>query len=106
MRIKVERKVIPESFLKIEGRGDARWGERPEREGPIEELVDDQNPCPEAPPRSRIERRGESKGNVRGGATIRGAMEKSRYVRVIEGEEVRRNDPVEYFSLLGNGSTS
>ena len=29
--------------------------------------------------------RGGSKGNVRGGATARGAMEKSRYVKAIEG---------------------
>ena len=33
--------------------GDARWGERPERERQIEELVDGQNPGPEAPPRSK-----------------------------------------------------
>ena len=50
--------------------------------------------------------RGGSRGNVRGGATARGAMEKSRYVRVIEGEEVRRDVPVEYFLPTGVGSTS
>ena len=33
---------------------DARWGEKPEREGQLEELVGDQNPSPEAPPRSKI----------------------------------------------------
>ena len=33
-------------------------------------------------------------------------MEKSGCVRVIEGEEVRRDDPVEYFLLAGVGSTS
>ena len=33
-------------------------------------------------------------------------MEKSGCVRIIEGEEVRRNDPVEYFLLAGVGSTS
>ena len=85
-------KVIPASVLKIEGRG-ARWGERPEREGRIEELVGGQNPDPEAPPRSE--------GNVR-----RGAMEKSGCVRIVEGEEVRRDDPVEYFLPVGVGSTS
>ena len=37
---------------------DARWGERPEREGRIEELVDGQNPGPEAPPRNKKEREG------------------------------------------------
>ena len=36
--------------------GDARWGERPEREVQLEELVGDQNPSSEAPPRSKIER--------------------------------------------------
>ena len=49
MRVKVGGKAIPASFLKIEGRGGACWGERPEREGQIEELVDGQNPGPEAP---------------------------------------------------------
>ena len=45
--------------------------------------------------------RGWSKGNVRGGA-----MEKGGYVRVIEGEEVRRDDPVEYFLPMWIESTS
>ena len=67
------------------------------------ELVGDRNPGPEAPPRSKRGR--ESKGDVRGGATVRGAMEKSRYVRVIKGEEVRRNDPIEYFLHTGIGRT-
>ena len=47
-----------------------------------------------------------SKGDVRRGATARGAMKKSGCVRVIEGEEVRRDDPVEYFLPAGVGSTS
>ena len=42
-------------------------------------------------------KRGGSKGNVRKGATARGAMKNSRYIRVIEGEEVRGDDPIEYF---------
>ena len=50
-------------------------------------------------------RRG-SKGDVRREATSRGAMEKGGCVRVIEGEEVRRDDPVEYFLPVGVGSTS
>ena len=74
--------------------GDARWGERPEREGRIEELVDGQNPDFKAPPRSK---RGGSKEDVRRGATARGEMEKGGCVRVIKGEEVRRDDLVEYF---------
>ena len=32
-------------------------------------------------------------------------MEKGRYVTVIEGEEVRRNDPIEYFLPTRVGST-
>ena len=60
VRVKVEGKLIPASFLKIEG--DAGWGERPEREGRIEELVGGQSPGPEAPPRSK---RGGSKGDIR-----------------------------------------
>ena len=34
-------------------KGDIRWGEKPEKEGHIKELVDDQNPGPEATPRCR-----------------------------------------------------
>ena len=45
-------------------------------------------------------RRG-SKGDVR-----RGAMEKGGCVKVIEGEEVRGDDPVEYFLSEGVGSDS
>ena len=48
----------------------------------------------------------ESKGNVRRGATAREAMEKGRYVRVIDGEEVRRDDPAEYFLLAKVGTDS
>ena len=32
-------------------------------------------------------------------------MKKSRYVRIIEGEEVRGNDPIECFLPMGVGST-
>ena len=68
MVVKVGDKVIPASFLKIEGRGDARWGERPEREGHIEELVGDPDPGPEAPPisKKRRERREQRKCQGRG----------------------------------------
>ena len=65
------------------------------------ELVGDQNPGPEAPPRSKIGR--ERKEQRRSGdrAAARGAMEKSRYVRVIKGEEARGDDSIEYFSPQG-----
>ena len=42
-----------------------------------------------------------SKGDVRGGV-----MEKGGCVRVIEGEEIRRDDSVECFLPAGVGSTS
>ena len=51
-------------------------------------------------------KRGGSKGDVRGRTTARGVMEKGGCVRVIEGEEVRGNDPVEYFLSAGVASTS
>ena len=57
-------------------------------------------------PRARNSKRRGSKGDVRRGATASGAMEKGKCVRVIEGEEVRRDDPVEYFLPKGVGSTS
>ena len=56
-------------------------------------------------PGARKSKRGSKRG-VRGRATARGAMEKGGCVRVIEGEEVRRDDPVEYFLPVGVGSTS
>ena len=46
-------------------------------------------------PGARKIKRGESKKNVRGGATARGAMEHGRYVGVLEGEEVRTDNPIE-----------
>ena len=52
MRVKVGGKVIPASYLKVEGRG-ARWGERPEREGQIEESIFGQNLGSEAPPKEQ-----------------------------------------------------
>ena len=57
-------------------------------------------------PGARKGKRGGSKGDVRGRATAKEAMEKGWCVRVIEGEEVRRNDPVEYFLPARVGSTS
>ena len=80
-------------------KGNVCWGKRLENEGQIVQLVGDENPGPEACPRSK---RGESRGDVRGGATARGAMEKSRYVRVVEGEGVRGDDPVKYFLPTGS----
>ena len=48
-------------------------------------------------PGARKSERGRSKGNVLGGA-----MEKDRYVRVIEREEIRRDYPIEYFLSTGS----
>ena len=56
-------------------------------------------------PGAREDERGGSKEDVRGGATVRRPMEKSRHARVIEVEEVRRDDPIEYFLPTGVGST-
>ena len=57
-------------------------------------------------PGTRKSKRRGSKGDVRRGATARRAMEKGGCVRVIEGEEVRGDDPVKYFLSAGVGSTS
>ena len=53
-------------------------------------------------PGARKGKKGGSKGDVRGGVTAREAMEKSRYFRVIEGEEVRTDNPIEYFLPMGS----
>ena len=55
---------------------------------------------------ARKGKRRESKGDVRRGATARGAMEKGGCVRVTKGEEVRRDNSVKYFLPAGVGSTS
>ena len=52
-------------------------------------------------PGARKGKRRQSKGDFR-----RGAMKKSGCVKVIEGEEVRGDDPVEYFLPTGVGSDS
>ena len=57
-------------------------------------------------PGARKSKRRGNKGNVRGGATARGALEKGGCVRVIEGGEIRRDNLVEYFLPAGIGSTS
>ena len=65
--VKVKSKVIPASFLKIEGLRTL-VGVKDQREGQIEELVGDQNPGPEAPPMSKIgEERREQKRCQEGG---------------------------------------
>ena len=48
-------------------------------------------------PGARKGKKGGSKRDVRGGETVRKAMEKSKNVRVIDGEEVRGDDLIEYF---------
>ena len=101
MRVKVKGKIIPASFLKIEGWGNARWGERREREGQLGELVDDQNSGPEASPKGKIERESGSKRDVRGVATARGAIENSRYVRVIGSGRSQEMTQLNTFSPRG-----
>ena len=68
MSVKVRNKVIPASFLKIEGRGTLARGKRPEKERWLVELVGDQNAGPEAPPMSkkRQERREQRRCQERG----------------------------------------
>ena len=101
MRVKVRSKVIPTSFLKIEGRGTL-VGVKNQRERKLEELVGVQKPSREALPRSK---KGQEKREQSEGATARRAMEKSRYVRVIEGEDVKRDGAIEYFFNTGVGSS-
>ena len=57
-------------------------------------------------PGARKGKRRRSKGDNSRGATARGAMEKDGCIMVINGEEVRRDDLVEYFLPVGVGSTS
>ena len=43
----------PNELSENSRKGDVCWGERPEKEGHLVKLVGDQNPSPEALPRSR-----------------------------------------------------
>ena len=52
VRVNVGNKLIPASFLKIEGRGTLVWA-KDLRKGQIEELIGGHNPSPEAPPRCK-----------------------------------------------------
>ena len=45
----------PNELSENSRKADVRWGERPEKEGRLVELVGDPNPGSEAPPRSKIE---------------------------------------------------
>ena len=67
-------------------------------------MVGGQNPGPEAPPRSKKgrEKKGQRKGQER--SDCQGAMEMGGCVRVIEWEEVRRDEPIEYILPTGVGS--
>ena len=56
------------------------------------------------PGAKKSKRRG-SKGNVSGEATARRAIEKGGCVRLIEGQEVRGDDPIKYFSAWGSEVT-
>ena len=93
VRVEVKSKVILMSLLKIERKGTS-IGAKDQRKGQLVELVGNQSQSPEAPPRSKI---GGSKGDAR-----RGAMEKSYHERVIEKNEVRGDDPIEYFLPMGS----
>ena len=53
-------------------------------------------------PGARKGKRRGSKGDVRREATTRGAMKKGGCVVAIEGEEVRRDDPIDYFFPQGS----
>ena len=46
----------PNELSENSRKGDVRWGERPEKEGRLVELVGDQNPGYEASPKSKIGR--------------------------------------------------
>ena len=46
----------PNELSENSRKGDICWNERPEKEGWLVELVGDQNPGSEAPPKSKIER--------------------------------------------------
>ena len=74
------------------------WGQRAEKGRQLVELGVDQNQSPIAPPRTK---KGGNKGDVRKGVTASIALEKVRSVRVIDGKEVRRDNPMKYFLSAG-----
>ena len=106
MRVKVGGKAIIASFLKIEGRGRSLGRKTGERG--IDKKIGRWSE-PRSCSTSQVQekgKRGGSKRDVRRRAIARGAMEKDECLKGIDGEEVRRNDPVEYFLPAGIRSTS
>ena len=105
VRVKVIDKVIPESFLKVEERGTL-VGAIDRREGRIEELVGGQNPGHELPHRSRKrqEKRGQGRSQER--SDCQRSDGEGWVCQGHWGEEIRGDDPVEYFLPTGVGSTS
>ena len=91
--VKVGGKIISASFLKVEGRrtlvGAKDW-----REGQIQELVGGQNPGPEAPLKSKKGQERREQRRSQGRSDYQWSDGEGRCVRVIEGEQVRGDDPV------------
>ena len=54
MRVKSKNQSHPNKLSENSRKGDVCWGERLEKEEQLIELVGDQNPGSEAPPRSKM----------------------------------------------------
>ena len=106
VRVEVQGKAIPASFLKIEGPGTLVGAKDWRKRDRYENWKMVRTQVLKHLPRAGESKRGRSKGDVRRRATVRGAVKKGGCVRVIEGEEVRRDNPVEYFLPAGVGGTS
>ena len=103
--VKVGGKVIPSSFLKVEGRGTLVGAKDRKERDRLKNWQVIKTQVLKHLPGAGKNKRERRKENVRLEATARKAMEKGRCVRVIEGEKVRGNDPMEYFLAAGVGST-
>ena len=77
-----------------------------EREGQIEELLGGQHPGSEAPPVSKKEQERREQRRCQERSDCQRNNVEGGCVRVIEGEEVRGDDPVKYFFPTGVRSTS
>ena len=61
-----KKQSYPNELSENSRKGDVRWGERREKEGWLVELVGDQNPGSEAPPRSKIGRKRKEQSRCQG----------------------------------------
>ena len=101
MRVKVIGKACQQAFRKLK-EGRRSLGQKTGERGRLIELVGNQNPGFEAPPRSKKGRERREQRRCQRRSHWQRSDGEELVCHGIEGEEVRRDDPVEYFPTTGS----